>query len=353
MKAVILEANGKLSLCNIPVPNLHPNECMIKIKYTGICSSDIYRAYENGAYNYPLIMGHEVSGEIVETGHDVKNFSIGDQVIVFPLKPCFNCEFCAKYEYARCNNYSYYGSRCNGGFSEFLNVNEWNLIKVPGNIGLDNAALVEPMSVVIHALRQVDRILNFSWDNRQVLIIGMGFLGLLAVRMLANPGARVTVVDRNSFKLDIAQKYGAYTVLIDSDVEWDKYIKAKAKSFDVVIEATGSPVNFIRSIQTANNGAAVIWIGNITGNLNVPKSVVSSILRKEISILGTWNSSYKSPLTDDWNQSIEIMRKGLLQASLITHKVSLERLPDILSRMYNHKKGVEYFEYIKCMVSNE
>ena len=107
MKAVQLEANKHLKISEISIPKVNPDECLINIKVCGVCSSDIYRAFENGAYFYPLIMGHEISGQIIEIGEEIKNFKVGDSVSVFPLLPCFTCNSCKEKKYATCENYKY------------------------------------------------------------------------------------------------------------------------------------------------------------------------------------------------------------------------------------------------------
>ena len=110
------------------LPRLKKNEIEISIVKAGICSSDVQRSMDNGAYNYPLIMGHELAGIISKIGNENEDdFSVGEKVSIFPLLPCFGCNFCSKKLYSLCLNYSYYGSRCNGGFAEKIIVKKWNL----------------------------------------------------------------------------------------------------------------------------------------------------------------------------------------------------------------------------------
>ena len=185
MKVVILKGNKNLVVEDKPLSDLEDKYCRIKIHNVGLCSSDIERSYGNGAYFYPLIMGHEISGEIYEVGININGYSPGDRVAVFPLIPCFNCESCNKEIYAQCHDYSYYGSRTDGGYAEYLDVPEWNLLKLPDNITFQDAALIEPLSVVVHALKRFNMINHI--DNNSIgntVIIGAGFLGILAVQIL-------------------------------------------------------------------------------------------------------------------------------------------------------------------------
>lgn len=348
MKAIVLTANQKMELQKISLDRLEMQSCRIKVKNVGVCSSDIERSCGNGAYFYPLVMGHELAGEVVEIGSQVKNLFVGDAVVVFPLLPCFRCEACKRESYAQCYDYSYYGSRCNGGYAEYLDVKEWNLLKIPQGVDYADAATVEPLAVVIHALKksQID-------ENKNFAIIGAGFLGLLMTQIikLKFPKCQVTVFDRNDFKLEIAGKYACKTVLLKDQKAFDKYLNNdESEKFNIVLEASGVPANFANAIaMTAHNGVT-LWMGNVTGDLTLSKKMVSSVLRKELKIIGTWNSEYNPKSYDDWKEALDLIRRGLRPSHLVTHWISLEEVPQILLKLYNHKKGLECFNSIKSMV---
>ena len=352
MKAVILKSNKNLIIQEKNIGSLDDDHCRVKIINAGICSSDIQRSYNHGAYFYPLIMGHELAGEIVEVGNSVEKYKKGDRIAIFPLLPCFKCEPCANENYAQCHNYSYYGSRRDGGFAEYLDVNKWNIVSLPDNIALKDAAAIEPLCVIIHALRVAELLDSENTNSNTIVIIGAGFLGLLMTMTLNKylPNANITVIDRNKFKLDIAAKFAQRTVLLKSNKEWDKFIKKNA--FKSVIEATGNPDAFIRSIEIVKHSGNLLWMGNITSELMLSKSIVSSILRKEITIKGTWNSVYKPKKPDDWKQAIQFIADGLQPSELITHFVTLDEIPDILEKLYQHKMGKDRFNCIKVMVNN-
>ena len=115
MKAYVLHGIDSLCLEDVKKPDLKPNEVLVEIKATGICGSDIPRIYRTGTYSYPLIPGHEFSGIVSEMGSNTDQNWIGKRVGVFPLIPCMNCDSCRKQKYELCRNYSYLGSRINGG----------------------------------------------------------------------------------------------------------------------------------------------------------------------------------------------------------------------------------------------
>ena len=357
MRAAVLKANREIVLENRTIPLPQEDECTIQIAYAGVCSSDIFRGYEGGAYFYPLVMGHELAGEVVALGGLSQDIKVGQRVAIFPLKPCFKCPSCAASNYAQCHKYDYYGSRCDGGYSDFLNVKSWNLLPIPDGVSLKDAALTEPVSVVLHALKRAGLLSELSKieQTQKVAIIGAGFLGLLAVQILRHlhPGLEITIFDRNAFKLAIAKKVGSLTVTIAGSEDWLKYINQKTDLFDCVLEISGAPENFTHAVEIAKHSGKVLWMGNITGDLLIPKVLVSSILRKELQILGTWNSSYKSCKDDDWCDALELMRAGIRPSDLVTHWATLENVGEHISQMHAHKVLGQRFDHIKCMIAND
>ena len=353
MKQVVLKKNATLELVHTDSTKVLDNECKIKIDTAGICSSDIERSFNNGAYFYPLVIGHEISGKIVELGKNVNDFKLNDHVSVFPLIPCKKCVFCKKKQFMRCQNYNYYGSRCNGGFSQYLNVDHWNLIRIPQNISLENASLIEPVSVCIHALDRINLLNNKKQTNdMKVVIIGGGFLGLVTSDLIKylNPLCGLTIIDKNKHKLKIAENNNINVIHI-KDKKDVKTLNQKYNSFFThVIEASGTQTGFDTSLRICKSGGKVLWMGNILSDLFLEKSLVSQILRKEIQILGTWNSSYKSNNKCDWARSIELMRNGYNPAKLITQKIKLEQVGETLKKMFEHKKRIRKYNIVKIVV---
>ncbi|WP_158999157.1 alcohol dehydrogenase catalytic domain-containing protein [Pigmentibacter ruber] len=357
MKAVVLHSNKQLIIEDFAINSPNPNECQIKIAATGVCSSDIFRSFDNGAYFYPLIMGHELSGEVVAIGENVKNIKVGDNVAVYPLIPCQNCSFCLNRAFVQCKNYDYYGSRRHGGFSEFLNVNEWNLIPLPFSVKLDRAAALEPLSVCIHAIKKCGlfgKNIQQSYENKiNVAILGAGFLGLLCAKLLnwIDPQISVTLIDRNKFKLDQNKCEFQNNICLENSEEWEKYLTRNSNQFSHVIESCGSPDTFRYTIQIAQPGGTIVWMGNIYSDLEIPKKMVSSILRKELVIKGTWNSNYDPEIPDnDWYDAINILKSGFDFENLISEKISLNELPLKLKQLFSHKSRESEFNTIKIFV---
>ena len=169
MKAWVLEDIGNIKYKEVLKPQISENEVLVQVKAAGICGSDIPRIYQTGAHQMPLIPGHEFSGQVVQTGENADVKWQNKRVGIFPLIPCHNCVACQKGQYELCRNYSYLGSRRDGGFAEYVAVPECNLIELPENVSYEEAAMLEPMSVACHALRRV----KVSPDDT-VAVCGLG-----------------------------------------------------------------------------------------------------------------------------------------------------------------------------------
>lgn len=350
IKSAVLEGNKNIVIKNLPSEEILSDECEVTIDTAGLCSSDIARGCIEGAYFYPLVMGHELSGTITKVGdNDTDNLVIGDRVSIFPLLPCFKCSSCKNKLYALCSDYDYYGSRRNGGFTQKLNVKKWNLLKLPDGVSLEDGALTEPTAVALHAIKKLEIDPD---DSVKLALIGAGFLGLIAVQLINKfyPKCEITLIDRNRFKLVIGQKFDALPQKIDGKESWEKFIVDNENKFDRVIEFAGAAETFSGAIHIASPSARVIWAGNISDDLTLSKSQVSSILRKEITIIGTWNSIYKGLNVCDWTESLELISKGLKPSELVSLRIGLDEIGQTLGKLFAHKNRDSKFEVIKVLV---
>ena len=351
MRKAVLEENGKIVVHVTEPIAITDDQCAIEVHATGVCSSDIERSNGHGAYFYPLVMGHEIAGVITEIGKLTKGqFQLGDRVTLFPLIPCFECYSCEEEKYAQCLNYSYYGSRQDGGYSQQLNVNEWNLIPIPSGVDLDDAALTEPTAVTLHAINRLNLPVN---SESSLCIIGGGFLGLIACQILKlrYPLCEVTLIDRNQYKLDIVKQYIHQTHCLKDVKDWLEFENGLQKNkFDYVLEAAGVPLTFARSINLVDHGGTVVWMGNITDDLMIDQKMVSSILRKEINIKGTWNSVFNKSSKNEWHEALLLMADGLRPSLFVDLKISLGELDKTLHKLYDHKQRKSSFEVIKVLL---
>ena len=320
MKACVLESVGNIIYKDVPDPILKEGEVLIKVKACGICSSDIPRIFVTGTYTFPTIPGHEFSGEIVDVGESTDKSLIGKRAVAFPLMPCRKCHSCKAEEYSRCENYNYFGSRCDGAFAEYISVPVWNIVTFSDNIPYKIAALCEPASVARHC---VDAAKIRRGDT--VAVIGTGTIGMIAAVWARIFGAsKVILVGRNSDKFAFAQKLGI-DCYIDSSSETDDDLKKMTNNLgtDVVLECVGSSQAINTAINFVKKGGRVVLTGNPDSNITLKKQVYWKILRGELTVKGTWNSSFNNR-KNDWETTIEYLEKDKLPiGDLITHTFSL------------------------------
>lgn len=320
MKALVLHDVAKLTLDEVDVPKLEPGTVLLKIKACGICSSDIPRIFVNGTYHFPTIPGHEFSGQIVAVGDGVEESLLGRKSCVFPLLPCKKCKACELEEYAQCSNYNYFGSRCDGAFAEYLVAPVWNLVPFDDSISYEAAALCEPAAVSLHA---VD--LASIKEGQKVAIVGTGTIGFLIAAFARDKKADVVVCARSENKVAYARELGFQTLNTGSETLMDDVKELIGQDgFDVVIEAVGSNASIETSISLAGALGTVLLVGNPTDDLVLPKNVYWSILRKQITVKGSWNSSYNSRV-NDWAKAMEILKNSDFDfGRFVTHKFPME-----------------------------
>ena len=293
MKAVIVNEGGSLSLEDIDIPKItSPDQILVKIAYCGLCGSDIPRIFHHGAHFYPITLGHEFSGTVIETGNDVTEFDVGDLISCVPLLPCFKCDECQKHYYSLCKNYTFVGSRIAGGFAEYIVLNKKNAFKLPKGVSPLEGAFFEPMTVGMHAL-----LLAGGCQNKHVVIVGGGTIGLLAMLCAKAMGASsIAVLDINDERLNLAKQLGADVIYNSKNLSSDEIYQALSSNrFDqIVLETAGSPITVRLAIEIAGPRSKVCLVGTLHNDLTLPEKTFGLILRKELQILGSW-MNYSAP----------------------------------------------------------
>ena len=327
MQAAVLHAPGDLRCEAVPVPGIGPGEVLVKVAACGICASDIARVLTVGAHNMPLIPGHEFAGEVVDKAGDDPGPGVGDPVVVFPLLPCRQCRYCEAGVYEVCDAYGYLGSRSDGAYAEFVKAPVWNTIVVPSGVPLEHAALSEPTAVALHAITRLD-----ISEGDVVAVLGAGPIGLLAAQWARAYGAgQVLVVDIVPGKLDMAAELG-FAHRIDaraSDPVAAVLDLTGGVGADLVLEAVGVPQTVTQSIQMARKLGGVVLMGNPSDDVHLPRALAHEILRRQLTIKGTWNSTYAPGPPSDWHTALAGMRDERIQVGpLITHRFPLARVHD-------------------------
>lgn len=293
MKTVIVNEGGTLAVQHVEVPKItSQNQILVKVAYCGLCGSDIPRIFHHAAHFYPITLGHEFSGTVVEKGEAVTGFAIGDLISCVPLLPCFKCDECQKHYYSLCKNYTFVGSRMAGGFAQYIVLDQKNAFKLPKGVNALEGAFFEPMTVGMHAL-----LLAKGCQDKNLVIVGGGTIGLLSLLCAKAMGAKsIAVVDINDERLKLAQKLGADAVYNSKDLSAQDIHQAlsSCRFEQIVLETAGSPITVKLAIEIAGPRAKVCLIGTLHNDLTLPEKTFGLILRKELAILGSW-MNYSDP----------------------------------------------------------
>lgn len=329
MRAVVLDAPNSLIVTEVSEPEpVGERPVLVRVGAVGVCGSDVLRYGRGKAYHYPLVLGHEFSA-IVEEIPEGSHLKPGDRVAVFPLLPSKDDPMTAIGEYALASDYDYFGSRRDGGLEERLWVPEANLFKVPDGTPLAHAAMVEPAAVALHAVRKLD-----IPAHATALVIGAGPIGALAAQWLRILGcSRVLVADMDERKLELMASLGFETIDASRGTVEASLELTGGRGPDIVIEATGSPAALVQGIRAAAPLGQVMLLGDLSGDLVLEQPVVSSILRRELRLYGTWNARVTPIGHSDWDKVIHHLDKDLEVDRLISHVRPLEAAPDTFEQL--------------------
>ena len=300
----VIQNDGSITVEKSDKYVANKEECLFSVKASGICGSDIPRAFSHEAYYYPIVVGHEFSGVVMDSQN--KEF-VGRRACVFPILPCMKCEFCRKQQWANCKNYDYYGSRRNGGMQSELLIKESNLIFLPDNVSFEAGAMIEPTAVCLHAIKKAK--IN---EASRVLIFGAGTIGLLCAMWAKAFGAKdVFFSDIDKKRMDFARGLG--------------FSPYNTEEVDIVVEASGSGAALNEAISCCEAFGKIILVGYSKKDIRINHDVFVKILRKQLSIIGSWNSDF-SDVANDWEESIQAISTGIISPqNLITHQIPLEK----------------------------
>lgn len=347
MKAYKLYAVHDLRFEETELPQIKKDEVLVEVKAAGICGSDIPRIYYTGTYSYPLIPGHEFSGKVVKTGEKTAGGWQNKRVGIFPLVPCRNCIPCEKGHYEMCRNYSYLGSRTAGGFAEYVAVPEWNLIEIPDSVTYEAAAMLEPMAVAVHAMRS-----SYPVEKESVTVCGLGAIGILLVMFLKEACIdNLMVIGNKDFQKEMVMKLGiAEDCYLDSrkhDV--GAWIRERTAGIgtDVFFECVGKNETAALAVGCTAPGGRIQMVGNPASDMVFDKNTYWKILRNQLTVKGSWNSSFAHKTDDDWNYALTRLSHGVIYPEqFITQKFSFEEVEKALLMMRDKSE-----EHVKVMIT--
>ena len=231
MKAAVVCANEDVRYMDYEEPQVTPGTVKVKVKASGICGSDIPRVLHNGVHFYPIVLGHEFSGDVVEVGEGVTSIKVGDHVSGAPLVPCMKCDDCQKGNFSLCKHYSFIGSRQQGSNADYVVIPEQNAVVYDPSISYEQAAMFEPSTVALHGVYQ-----NQYQGGGYVAVLGGGTIGMFTMQWTKIFGSKkVVVFDISEERLELAKRLAGekiYTVIsgAPSEAEMGKEIRAISPS---------------------------------------------------------------------------------------------------------------------------
>jgi L-iditol 2-dehydrogenase len=315
MKAVYVEDAYKVVVKEVELPEVESNEVLIATKVAGICGSDIHTYKGLHLFrNPPVIIGHEIAGEVVKVGSDVQNFKAGDRVTVEPQTGCGKCDDCLTGKVNYCNNRKAPGIKgWYGAMAEYFSAPEETVFKLPDGMTYDQGVLVEPFAVGVHAVRKADVQLG-----DKVAILGAGPIGLLTVAAAKAAGATtILVTDVIDYALEAAEKMGAtHSMNILNKNDWMSEAKKLIDSeFDKVLVAVGVPGIIDQSIALLRKGGKCVTIAMFHGTQTFD---IVNLQQGEKEIIGCMTYTREDTLA-----AIDLLAAGHVnEEALITHKLS-------------------------------
>lgn len=336
MKALVLDAYNQLSYRDFPDPAISPDEVLIEVKACGICGSDVHGMDgSTGRRNPPLIMGHEASGIIMETGSEVTGWKPGDRVTfdstVYPL----NDWFTLKGRYNLSDNRQVLGVspgnyRRHGAFAEKIAVPQHILYAIPENVSFEEAAMVEPVAVAAHAIN-----VSGLKPGNSAVVAGTGMIGFFIVQLLSLFGASpVIAIDIDIQKLKLAQNYGAdYSFKADDENLTEKILQlSRNRGADLSFEVVGISDSVRTCIENTRKGGTVVLVGNLSPQIKFP---LQQVVTKEITVQGS------CAINGEYQLALDLLAKEKVKVNpLISAVAPLSEGAQWFKRLYNKEPGL-------------
>jgi L-iditol 2-dehydrogenase len=330
MKSLLLSEYNHLEIADMPLPPVGPEEVLVRVEACGICGSDVH-GYDgsSGRRIPPIVMGHEAAGTVAALGSEVHGYAEGDRVTFDSTVYCGHCAYCLSGDVNLCDNRQVIGVSCgdyrrHGAFAEFVVVPKRILYPLPAAISFAQAAMLEAVSVALHAVR-----VSQARGGETALVLGAGMIGLLTLQAARAAGcSRVFVADIDATRLELAARAGADKTLHASGADLRDQILALTggRGVDLAFEAVGRNETVSSAIDCTRKGGTVTLIGNIQPEVKLP---LQKVVSRQIRLQGSCASSGEYP------EAIELMAGGkIVVGPLITAVAALEEGPRWFARLH-------------------
>ncbi|UCH72358.1 MAG: alcohol dehydrogenase catalytic domain-containing protein [Thermoplasmatales archaeon] len=334
MKVAMYYNNNDVRIEEMPVPKINKNEILVKIQASGICGSDVMEWYR--IKNAPRVLGHEIAGDIVKIGKDVKKFKVDDRVFVSHHVPCNTCKHCQNNQHTICDTLhstNFYP----GGFAQYLKVPEINVDRgvfvLPKEISYKEGTFIEPLACVVRGMKIAE-----MKPDRSALILGSGIAGLLNIKFIKAFGAKkIIATDINEYRLKIAKKNGANFV-INAKKKVPELVKKYngEKLVDLVILCTGSPQAAKQAIESVDAGGTLLFFAPTEPGIEISFPLFD-IWNKQIKIFSTYAATSK-----DIVEAIRLIKsKKIKVKDLISHRLPMKETPRGFKLVAEAKKSMK------------
>ncbi len=316
MKVAMYYNNRDVRLEEMPVPSIGPGELLVRVQASGICGTDVMEWYR--IQKAPLVLGHEIAGEVAGVGEGVKGYRVGDRVFVSHHVPCMNCRYCLSGHHSVCDTLrqTHFDP---GGFAEYIRVPKINVelgtFLLPDGLSFEEGSFIEPLGCVVRAQRFAR-----LHSGQSVLVIGSGLSGLLHIQMARAQGAaRILATDIQEFRLKAARAFGADAVIhAGEDVPSRLRAANDGRLADLVVVCTGAMPAIQQGVQSVERGGTILFFAPTAAGVDVPIPLFE-FWRNEITLVTSYAAS-----PQDIAEAIELIRSRRVRVrEMITHRLSL------------------------------
>jgi L-iditol 2-dehydrogenase len=322
MKAVVKvkPGHGNVELLDVPEPSCRPGCVKIEVKFAGICGTDQHIYHGTYSSNPPVILGHEISGIVAETGEGVTRYRVGDRVTVLPSTAvtCGKCIHCRTGNYMFCAERKSLGSGVDGGFTKYIVAREDMVYRIPDHLSMEEAALTEPLACIVKAIEELTPI----QVGDTVLLSGPGPMGLICLGLLALKGCKVIVAgtDVDRTRLEIARKMGADLIVNVSRENLHEAVSRETdgRGADVVVECSGAGASVASCLREVKKRGKYIQVGILGREITVD---FDTILYKQLQVVASYAHGLES-----FDRVMEIWKQNKIRLQpVITHKLPISR----------------------------
>ena len=336
MKALVLKEYNQFSYEEVPEPQYGADDLLVQVKACSICGSDVHGMDgSTGRRIPPVIMGHEASGVVAAVGANVQGFRVGDRITFDSTVYCGKCYFCRKGQINLCDNRRVLGVSCgeyrqHGAFAEYVTIPHHIAYHLPDGLSFEQAAMVEPVSIAVHAVSRAPLALNDT-----AVVVGVGMIGLFIVQVLRQAGcSRIIAVDLDPNKFELARKFGATHCLAADQPDLLNQVAAltEGRGADLSFEAVGITPTVKTAIDVLRKGGTVTLVGNLKPQVDLP---LQAVVTRQISVLGSCASNGEYPIC------LDLIERGKVNVdALISAVVPLKDGAAWFQRLYNKEPGL-------------